>query len=268
MGYRVQTLATAGGDVHYYMGGRVDGETVVLIHAAFGDHSMFAHQEAALGERYRLLLLDMPGHGASQMHGGAVTLGNTSALLAEIMDREGIDRAHVVGVSLGSLMAQDLAVRFPERVHSITVVGGYSVYGDHGGIQKAQRGEMIRWVFMMAFSMERFRRYVSSGTNIVPEEREAFYRATQGYTRGSFRLMGGMSQVLRAQDAVHTHPLLIMAGDQDLPLVRAYFEDWCPREPLAECFVVPDAGHCANMDNPAAFNARLLAFLEKQSGGR
>lgn len=115
----------------------------------------------------------------------------------------------------------------------------------------------------MLFSMDRFHRYVASSTNVVEAEREAFYRAAQGFTRRSFRVMPGMQKVLDKADRTLPQPTLILVGEHDLPVIRRHAEDWHARRPQTELHVIPATGHCANMDNPQAFNAVLRQFLQR-----
>jgi pimeloyl-ACP methyl ester carboxylesterase len=112
--------------------------------------------------------------------------------------------------------------------------------------------------------MDRFRRYLARTTVIRPEEQEVFYQCAQHFTRGSFRVMVGMGKVLRSDDQTHQHPLLILTGDQDLPLVQNFADEWHAKEPLSECYTIPNAGHCANMDNANNFNQTLLDFIQKK----
>jgi pimeloyl-ACP methyl ester carboxylesterase len=252
-----------GFNLHYYLSGQPDQELIVFLHPAFGDHHCFATQVAFFAQDFHVMTVDMPGHGQSQPNGKPVTVDLTSEFIAEISALEGHDQFHIVGVSMGSLIAQDVAVRFPERVKSLTVVGGYSIFGDNKAIQQAQSTEMIKWFFMVIFSMKRFRRYLARTTVIKPDSQAAFYQSATHFTRGSFRVMPGMGKVLRSEDRTHDHPLLILAGDHDLPLVQDFAQTWHQKEPHSVCATIPDAGHCANMDNPDTFNETLLAFLQE-----
>ncbi|MCX7791855.1 MAG: alpha/beta fold hydrolase [Chloroflexaceae bacterium] len=148
--------------------GNPTNPALVFLHPAFGDHTCFHHQVEPFASDYHVIALDLLGHGRSQVRSGNVTVERTADLLAEILPAEGHTWAHLVGVSLGSLIAQHFAHRFPDMARTITVVGGYSIFGDNSAIVKAQRSEMFKWLFLMLFSMDRFRRYVEEV--IRPEE--------------------------------------------------------------------------------------------------
>lgn len=260
-----KTFSKEGFDLHYYIAGQPERELIVFLHPAFGDHNCFYKQIDFFTENYHVICVDMPGHGKSQTKGAGVTVDVTSEIVSEIIETEGHQSCHIVGVSMGSLIAQDVAVRFPEKVKTVTVLGGYSIFGDNKEIQRAQSGEMIKWFFLVIFSMSRFRRYLARTTVIHTQEQEVFYKSAENFTRGSFRVMTGMGKVLRPEERTHTQPLLILSGDQDLPLVRNFAKEWHAKEPHSECLTIQNAGHCANMDNAEDFNQTLLAFVQKNN---
>ncbi len=259
------TLATAQYRMHYVAQGDPANPLLVLLHPAFGDHRCFEQQIAEFAAHYRVVAVDMLGHGQSQVAGSGGSIADTSALVAAIIASTGHASAHLVGVSLGSLIAQDVAARYPAAVTALTVVGGYPIFGANKAIQRAQGGEMVKWLFMVAFSMPRFRRYLARTGAITPAARATFYRSAELFTRRSFRLMPGMKTIFQPEYRPQRHPLQIVVGDHDLPLLLRVTQDWHAREPSAY-HVVANAGHCANMDNPAEFNAAVLRFVAQHSG--
>ena len=247
--------------LHYYTQGNPANEAIVFIHPAYGDYTCFHHQMDVFAADYHVICVDMPGHGNSQVRGRNVGIDATVGLVAEILAAEGHAQAHLVGVSLGSLLAQAVAHRFPQQVKSVTVTGGYSIFGDNSAITKAQNREIIKAFFLMLFNMDGFRRYVVKNTNMVEAEREVFYRAMQKFTRRSLPVMSGMGKILDKTPHTLLQPLLIVTGEHDLPIILSSAQDWQKRELDARLQVIPAAGHCANMDNPEVFNRVLGEFL-------
>lgn len=256
-----KTIPQDGYALHYYTQGDPGRPMVIFIHPAFGDHTCFHHQMDEFAADYHVVAVDMLGHGRSQVNGAPVTIEKTADLIAQLITQEGHQQAHLVGVSLGSLLAQYTADRFPEQVRSVTVTGGYSIFGDNSQIDKTQRFEMVRWLFLVLFSMERFRRYVVSKTNVVDAERELFYQSTRHFTRRSFQVMPGMSKVLDRTPRHIAQPLFILVGEHDQPVVVEHAHIWHARAAGSRLAVIPAAGHCANMDNPQQFNRILREFL-------
>ena len=247
---------------YYYTAGNPQKETLVFVHPAYGDHTCFHHQVEAFIEDYHLIFVDMLGHGKSQVPMGGDTIEKTADLVVDILDKEGLKQAHLIGVSLGSLIAQYIAHMYPERVKSVTVTGGYSIFGDNSKISKAQNREIGKAFFLMMFNMEGFRRYVVKSTNIVPAEQEIFYLAMKKFTRKSLPVMAGMQKILDKKPRTLIQPLLIIVGEHDQPVILDNARIWQKREPNASLHIIPEAGHCANMDNPAEFNRELSTFIE------
>lgn len=247
--------------LYYYTQGDSSNPAIVFIHPAYGDHTCFHHQMDVFAETHHVICVDMPGHGKSQVSNRNVGIDATVDLVAEILAAEGHAGAHLVGVSLGSLMAQAIAHRYPQLVQSVTVTGGYSIFGDNSAISKAQNREIVKAFFLMMFNMDGFRRYVVNNTNVVQAEREVLYRAMQKFTRRSLPVMSGMDKILDKTPHTLPQPLLIVTGEHDLPIILTNAQDWQKREPKARLQILPQAGHCANMDNPQAFNQIVAEFL-------
>ncbi len=255
-------------NLYYYTQGDPSKEAIVFIHPAYGDHTCFHHQLDVFAENYYIISLDMPGHGKSQVNGGNIGIDATVDLIAEIIEAEGHSGAHLVGVSLGSLIAQAVAHRYPQRVKSITATGGYSIFGDNSLITKSQNKEIFKAFFLMIFRMEGFRRYVVKNTNLVESEREVFYQAMQHFTLRSLPLMSGMRKILDKTPRKLSQPLLIVIGERDLPILVSNAQDWQQIEQNAQLQIIPSAGHCANMDNPEVFNRVLAEFIRSHENNK
>jgi pimeloyl-ACP methyl ester carboxylesterase len=218
-----------------------------------------------LQDRFRLLTVDLPGHGESfgrlGHQGRAATMAETSALLMDILDQESIPKVHLLGVSVGSLVAQDVARKHPERVLSLTSVGGYEL--EDQTVAPAQRQEMLKWIPMVLFSMRRFREYVADTAVDEPVQRERFIKMAEGTTRRTFFALRDLDRILNPErhDALLC-PLFILVGEKDREVSVEAAERWHRAVEGSRFAVIPEAGHCANMDRPDAFNSMLTAFLD------
>ena len=255
-------LQRSGYAIHYFVSGQVGNPLIVFVHPAFADHRAFDHQIDYFAQHYRVITLDLLGHGLSRFTGGQDKIDASAEHIGTIMDGEGYQRAHLVGVSLGSLIAQYVALHYPDRVASLTVLGGYNINADNRAVQKAQNGEMLKWLLRALWSMNSLRRHVASASLKKPEEQAKFYEMAQGFHFRSFMAMQGMGKVIQKRDVVQrTYPLCLACGDQDLPLAHNAARAWHAADPGSELQFIKDVGHCANMDQPEAFNAALATFL-------
>jgi pimeloyl-ACP methyl ester carboxylesterase len=118
-------LATAhAGDgtvIYYETWGR--GEPLLLISGLATDLRIWACQRLVFGRRFRCIAIDNRGSGRSGKPDGPYTLEQMAADATAVLDAEGIGRAHVLGHSMGSYIAQVLAVQYPDRLRSLTLAG-------------------------------------------------------------------------------------------------------------------------------------------------
>jgi len=100
-------------------------ESILLLHPAMGNSQRWFHWMPALAARYRVVRLDLRGHGGSQIPAEAdgFSLQHLVDDARELLDRLGIDRAHVVGNSAGGYVSQKLAIQHPERVRTLSLYG-------------------------------------------------------------------------------------------------------------------------------------------------
>jgi pimeloyl-ACP methyl ester carboxylesterase len=256
-------LQRSGYAIHYFVSGQTGKPLIIFLHPAFADHRAFDYQLDSFAPHYHVITLDLLGHGLSRYSGGQDKLDASADHIRTIMDNEGCQRAHLVGVSLGSLLAQYVALLHPERVASLTVMGGYNINADNRAINKAQRGEMLKWLLQALFSMNSLRRHVAAVSVLKSSEQARFYEMAQGFHFRSFQAMQGMGHVLQRRDVPRTYPLLLACGDHDLPLAQNAARTWHTADAGSELSIITNAGHCANMDQPAAFNAALAEFLAR-----
>ena len=98
-------------------------EWVLFLHAAFVNHKMFQPQIIYFENKYNILAVDIIGHGKSTDTKKGDCLEKMSAWIYDIMNAEKIKKLHIVGISLGAVLAQDFANRYPEAVNSLACFG-------------------------------------------------------------------------------------------------------------------------------------------------
>ncbi|MDO4789645.1 MAG: alpha/beta hydrolase [Porphyromonas sp.] len=261
-----KTLEHKDYSIHYFVSGNPNNNTIVFIHPAFGDHTCFNKQIDFFSSEYRVITLDMLGHGLSELGKSKDKIISTSTHIAKILDQEEIDKAHIVGVSLGSLIAQDFALRYSNRTFSVTVLGGYNINQEQKEIAKAQNQEIFKWLFKMLFSMDAFRRYIAETCVVGKDEQMLFYQSTKHFTRNSFRAMSGMGKLVKERPYIkNTYPILILVGDQDIPIAISSAQQWAQAQANSQFYIIKNAGHCANLDNAERFNQLLMDFVKERN---
>ncbi len=255
----------AGCRLHYWLAGPEAAPLVVLTHGMALDHRMFADQLPALAGGYRVLTWDMRGHGLSQPAGAPFTIARAVDDLLAIVFHAGRQRAVFVGHSLGGIVAQELAFRFPARVVGLAAFGcscatlplarPLALALGLAPLSVALLGRLPYW------PVQRL------GIARMAERREV--RALAADMAGRLARATFLEVVAALASSRHgergyrvAQPLLLLYGERDrYGNPRRAMRAWAARDQHARVVGLPAAGHNANQDNPAAFNRALLAFL-------
>lgn len=257
-------LKQNGYSIFYYGTGDKERELIIFLHPAFADHRCFDKQIDYFAKEFRVVTIDMLGHGLSKVGNSKDKIDFTIHHIDTILKSEGYNKAHFVGVSMGTLIAQYYSLHYPDKVQSMTILGGYDINANNEEISKAQRSENIKWIFKALFSMNSFRRYVSSASVSNPIEQARVYEMVSLFTRKSFTCMSGLGNILKQRDDVgRNYPLLILCGDKDNELAIRISKKWHDHEPTSKFHMIENAGHCANMDNANKFNRIVMDFIKK-----
>ena len=257
-----KVLEQNGYSIHYFVSGGKHKETIIFLHPAFGDHKCFDKQVDFFSQNYKVITVDLLGHGLSKVGKSSDKMDASAKHINEILEIEKVEKSHIAGVSMGSLIAQYFALNHSDKVLSLTILGGYNINDNNKEVAKSQRNETFKWLFKAIFSMDSFRKYIASVTLIDKVEQARFYESARSYTRKSFRVMSGLGKIISQRDNVQrTCPLLILSGDKDLEFAIKISAKWHENEPESLFFIIEEAGHCANMDNSVRFNEILLDFI-------
>ncbi|MCV7279627.1 3-oxoadipate enol-lactonase [Mycolicibacterium flavescens] len=253
-------------DVHAVVTGRDDGPTVVLSNSLGSTHRMWEPQLDALHQRYRVVRYDTRGHGASPVPHGPYSIDDLTDDLVALLDRLGIERAHVVGLSLGGMTAMRLAARHPERVDRMVLLcTGAALPPADAWTQRAAtvRAEGSASV-AAAVVVDRW--FTPAHLDARPEVRAAHERMVadtpaEGYAAcceaiAELDLHQSLPQI--------TAPTLCIAGADDPATPPAKLEEIAAGVADSTLLVVDDAAHLANVQQPGVITPAILNHLEHQ----
>lgn len=245
----------------YYLSGTKHEEWVLFLHAAFVDHSMFKPQFDALGRKYNILAPDLLGHGHSTDARKGDSIHKMSAWISRILEKENIDTIHVVGISLGAVLAQDFANRYPGSVRSLACFGGYDINNFDPRLQKQNGMAQLRMMLKAAISIQWFAESNKKISAYTEQAQRDFYEMNLAFPKKSFLYLSSLNKMINArQTAPRGYPLLIGCGRHDIPTELAAVEQWRKNEPDCRAVIFEGAGHCVNMDVPRQFNETLEEF--------
>lgn len=258
-----RTLNYKGVDIHYTTAGSsTSSDAIVFLHPAFAAKEVFAAQLQHFAKNYLQIAIDMIGHGDSRQDKPQLNMKDMPDIIKAIMDKEQTASAHLMGVSLGSLMVQGFADKYPAYTKTVTVVGGYSIHKDNKHILKAQSKEMGKWLFYFIFSIKKLRKTVVQQSVYTEDGQRVFAKCAEKITRKSFLAMNGMSDIFKDKKDKVAYPMLLVCGEHDIDLARDAAERLSLLEEC-EYVKIEDAGHCANLDNPNKFNKVVEEFIQK-----
>jgi len=105
-----KVLKQDGYTIHYYVSGKKDGDLIFFLHPAFSDHRVFSQQIDFFSKDFRVITIDLIGHGLSKINKSKDKIDASTEHINEIIKIEGVQKAHFVGISMGSLIAQYFAL--------------------------------------------------------------------------------------------------------------------------------------------------------------
>jgi pimeloyl-ACP methyl ester carboxylesterase len=251
--------------IRYWTGGPSGGQVVVLLHGATLDHRAWSPQVEALQDRFRLVVPDLRAHGESTgSFDFEAAVHDVLALLGEVP----AGRVVLVGLSLGGNLAQEVVRRAPERVAAIVVADAICNTGARHPLATSMTVAALSAHAMLPG--DHFARYAAQMVALNPQvQRYALDANGNRSNRETVRILTSLlTGALRPeQDYRLPVPALLVHGQLDqLGDIALSTRAWAQREPLAEYVVISAAGHASNLDNPAAFTAALLAFLDRVLG--
>lgn len=261
---KMKQLRLDNSPIVYYRAGEGHKEWVLFLHAAFVSHEMFRVQAAYFEGQYNVLLPDIIGHGQSTDTKKGDSLDKMSRWIHDILEKEKIAKIHIVGISLGAVLAQDFANRYPEAVSSLACFGGYDINHFDVKMQKENASAQMLMMLKAVFSIKWFAEANKKISAYTPQAQNDFYEMNIRFPKKSFLYLASLNGMVNQNQTNHrTYPLLIGCGKYDIPMELEAVEVWKKREPDCKTVILDNAGHCVNMDVPEAFQKTLEAFWQK-----
>jgi pimeloyl-ACP methyl ester carboxylesterase len=246
----------------------------VFVHEFAGDHRSYEPQVRHFGQRYRCIAYNARGYPPSDVPGSTESYSQERARddIRCVLDALGIDKAHVVGLSMGGFAALHFGFTYPERARSIVVAGcGYGAAPDKRQ-QFADEAEAVAARFEAQTMAKAAESYALGPTRVQFQNKdprgwkEFADQLREHSTEGSARTMRGVQKrrpsLFDLVDRMKTItvPTLIMTGDEDWPCLEPAI--LMKRTiPTAGLVVMPNCGHTINLEEPAAFNRHVGDFL-------
>lgn len=265
--------AADGTRLHYRVIGTRVGEPLLMIQGLGADSRGWIRQRFPLGARYRCVPFDNRGVGASDRPPGPYDLEVMADDALAVLDAAGYDSAHIMGASMGGILAQILAVRHPERVRSLVLTCTGCRHLPWRRELLAEWAEVARTEGMGALTNKAARWLVG------PRSFRRFWPAWG--LLGSMALSAPVESFVAQIDAILalddglrfeltgvTAPTLVLVGSQDILTPVGDAEEIVSLVDGAELAVIPGAAHGFMFEHAGAFNHHVLQFLDRVTGRR
>jgi len=238
--------------------------SVVLLHGLGARAADWSFQVPALAEHYRVIAVDLPGHGRSALPVERITIDGIASRVCALVSHVSAGPVHLVGLSLGGCVALALAAQTPACVRSLTLVNAFARLRPVGP-RGVLRG-LVRLALLAVAPMPIVASHVARGLFPKREQHDLYVRAVAslgatsraGYVAG-LRALARFDA--RARLGAVRCPTLIVVGDRDATVPRSAAEALRAGIAGARLVVVTDSGHATTHDQPEALNRALLDFL-------
>ncbi|MGH2468028.1 MAG: 3-oxoadipate enol-lactonase [Candidatus Limnocylindrales bacterium] len=247
--------------VHHLVAGPLDAPVLVLIPSLGTDLGVWEPQVPALARACRVIRYDTRGHGRSPVPEGPYTLADLGADLLGLLDRLGIGRADLCGLSIGGMAAMWAAAHAPERVGRLTLLCTsawldrevYARRADlvrRAGLASVADGVVGRW-FTPGFAQREPDRVAAARRMLLATPAEGYAGSCEAIA--AMDLQPDLWRILA--------PTLIVAGADDLAIPPGHAERLAANIAGSRLAIVPQAAHLANVERPAAVTALIAAHL-------
>jgi len=246
--------------------GNLSSPPVLLLHSLATHGGMWTAQIPIWGRSFHLIVPDLPGHGSTPADPGLHRFDDYAARMLRLLDSLRIEQVAVVGLSLGGMIAQALALRYPDRVSAIVLAHTFArvtesmlpVWKERQAAVASQGMEP-----QVVPTLERwFGPQFRASSRLTVEWVAGMIRATQpaGYVAvaAAIQHLDYLDQLGEIR-----HPTLVVAGSQDKGASPAVAEEMCSKLPNARLLILENAGHLGCVDQPVAFTERVGEFLRE-----
>jgi pimeloyl-ACP methyl ester carboxylesterase len=257
-----------GVDLHYQITGD-KGEALVLVHGHPFDHTMWYPQMTVLSNHFKVITPDLRGYGKSSLPKGKSSFEDYAADIVALLDRLKIDKFHIAGLSMGGQLMMEVFRQAPDRVLSM-------VFADTFASQDTPQAKKARLAGAARMEKEGMEGYSNESiSKMIKPEHVTSMPEVSGHVmkmmlatnpKAAAAAMRARSHRIDYLNEVFPQikvPALVIVGRQDQFTPVAMAEEMHRRLADSKMFIIENAGHMPNLEQPVEFNTVLLAFLEK-----
>ncbi len=245
------------------------GEPVVFLHGVGGNRHNWDAQIEPFSATHRVIAWDARGYLDSEDYDGPCRFEDFSSDLKRLLDHLGIDKAHLIGLSMGGRILMDFAARYPDKIGSLVLAGSFPSFGK--ALTPAQQDEYMRLRRQPLESGRSFRELAPElvqallGPAASDGDRRALTRSIEQLRAGSYlkTLQATLGFDKSEEIKQITAPVLLIYGEHDRLVTPALGLQVHAAIRNSTYVVVPGVGHLINIEASRAFNDVVLKFIRE-----
>lgn len=239
--------------------------TVVCLHGIGGDDASFAPQSELLSDKYRIVVWNMPGYRDSDRL-EQMSFETLASSLAKLLDTLDCAPVHIIGQSIGGMIAQEMFHRYPDKVKSLILVATTSAFGGRddsfkNAFLEARLSPLESGMSMRQVAESAMPSIVGSKTE--PHLIRSAINSMATLDTDVYRqVLGCLVTFNRREEWADINcPLCLVAGSEDTNSPAATMRKMAEKLPQAEYHEIEGAGHLINLEQGKAFNSIVKSFL-------
>jgi pimeloyl-ACP methyl ester carboxylesterase len=245
------------------------GEPIIWIHGLGLDHRVWGLQIPRFTPHFRCLTFDNRDAGQSDRSPSPYTIKSLADDAIGLMDALAIDKAHIVGLSMGGAIAQELAIAYPVRVKRLVLVATYTSSDRRGAdilksfaLMRARfsREEYARATMPWVFTYQNYRTPGLVDLAIARFLEDPYFTPADVYAR---QVEAALSHSAEDRLSRIVAPTLIVVGDDDILTSMRFARTLHERIPGARLEVIQSGGHALVLTHADEFNRLVLSFLQE-----
>ncbi len=254
--------------IHFECSGNDSGPVIAMAHSLGCNLHMWDAQMSVLEPNYKIIRLDMRGHGQSDTPPGPYTLDELADDVIAVLDSQNVDRAHWVGLSVGGMIGQSLLLRYPNRFISATLADTASFQPPAAGpvwdarikaVETDGLGSIVDATMERWFTPAGLK---SGGPGVNAVKAQLASTSDEGYVACCHAIMklNYIDQLSKI-----TAPVSLIVGAEDVATPVAGSEAMHSQLPNSDLNIIDSASHISNVEQADEFNKILLTFLKSVS---
>ncbi len=254
--------------INYEIYGREEGDVLMFSHSLGTNLLMWDPQVKAFRDRYKIICFDTRGHGKSDVPEGPYTLEEMAKDAIGLLDKLGIEKVHWIGLSMGGMIAQAVALNYPERLKSLILCDTAAKVSEEDqpiwqeridnalkyGMEALLDATLERWF------TEPFRKKNPPEVQLI--KKLFLSTPVKGFV-GCAEAIRKLNYLDRLSEI--KLPTLIIVGEEDKGTPVEVSKEMHKRIAGSELIIIPSAAHLSNLEQPEKFNTALADFLERHT---